>query len=267
VYRNGFEIRADPYFRSDMDLVVRRIKTEFPTEAERQAQVVQERLAELERERKLAEDRQRLADMEAEEQRKQESARLALIRDEEERKRREEAAVREKAETNFKEKQDILGNQRNGLVGGIAFLAVAIGIALGGFIGHSVWSNAMHQLGGTVLAVVIIGSIAIVGGFVGFGCGGLFGLGITGNTAAAITTIVGTLAGGVFGVVRGAGTNGGITSLVIGGGLGLMIGAIVFGIVGAIMRNEYASPWYVKGPQRIFIPEVERVKPTAPKKN
>lgn len=68
VYRNGFEIRADPFFKQDLELVIRRLKLDFQTEADREQQQVQERLGQLEREKKLRDDRRRLEELEAEHQ-------------------------------------------------------------------------------------------------------------------------------------------------------------------------------------------------------
>src|SRR5262249_47918750 len=114
-YRNGFEIRADPYFRPDMDLVVRRIKADFATEADREQQAVKERLAQLEREQQVLEDRRRLEQLEGEQKRRLaqlEAARQRRLEQlEEERQRQEAAEAKAKVEANFKQKRDIIFKQ------------------------------------------------------------------------------------------------------------------------------------------------------------
>ncbi len=266
IYRNGFEIRADPYFRADMDLVVRRIKTDFASEADREHAAMEERLAQLERERKLASDRRRLQELEEEKKQQIETEQRRLIEMEEERKRQEAADIKARAEANFKQKMDFIDKQRNGVFGGIIILVACLGAALGGFIGYTLWATNFHRFGGAFVMVVLAVVLAVVGAIAGIMSGGVLGSGVVGARRAAIVTVVGTVAGTVYGVLKGLNTNHSISAIIIGLGLGFLASAFVFGIVGWIMRDGFSSPWYAK--ERITIPKEERVQlPVSSKQN
>ena len=283
VVNNGFEVQEGQYFRSFMEMLERRIRADFQSEEEKEQQAVKERLAKLERDQKAESDRRRLADYEAEQERQKQLAELqhqrqmqetvvALKRAEDERARQlqemaaaqkraederaRQAAAEEKAkfQSDIKAKKDTISKQESRVETPIFTVVLSVTILVAAYAAYLLWHVSFINFGGIVLAVILIGIFAVVGGIVGAMVGYITSLAFRGRVAAFVAACIGIAVGAILGALKGASINT-PNGLIFGLWLGVLAAGIVMAIVSSAINAGHGeqSPWYIPEADRIMI--------------